>query len=230
MNRLSKKRFNSTIIINHFIPISLLSVFLIGCNSTKKDVQTAETDTVWSENIDSEEYEKEERGPYKYIRNNWQPQKVEYSSKNKLPNVKDFFNVYFSYFKNKKDFRFKDNMNLDSSEITIDKKNGYLRYDDPFEIWQCCIWNRNNGHILIAVDWYHETDGWGSALCFYDYNPQTKLMSMEETLTDKFREKTTEVCDNYGDFMKLPQKGKDIHLMNPELSFKWNGYDFDFPK
>ena len=142
MNRLSKKRFNSTIIINHFIPISLLSVFLIGCNSTKKDVQTAETDTVWSENIDSEEYEKEERGPYKYIRNNWQPQKVEYSSKNKLPNVKDFFNVYFSYFKNKKDFRFKDNMNLDSSEITIDKKNGYLRYDDPFEIWQCCIWNR----------------------------------------------------------------------------------------
>ena len=33
MNRLTKKRINSIIIINHFILISLLSIFIIGCDT-----------------------------------------------------------------------------------------------------------------------------------------------------------------------------------------------------
>jgi len=218
-------------------PLKTESSLCQNDDSIKLDMieDTETTSNGYTDSLYNEDYH---RGPFNYIRHNWKPQKVKPTSKSGKPTVADFFNVYYSYFKNKSDFKYQFQMiqvdNDKAYEMDIDIKNGFLRKYDPFDAWQCCIWNRNNGHVLIAIDWSHECDGWGSALCFFDYNPQTKLMSMEEALTDKFRQISTKgkegLSDDYSDFAELPHKGKDIHLMSLNLSFKWNGYDFDFPK
>ncbi len=101
----------------------------------------------------------------------------------------------------------------------------------------CVMWNRSNGHVLIAFNWssYQTFTGpfyYFEAILFYDYNPDTKILSIDSTLTNKFINACKKFDKHLG--VKLPQKGKDIEVGwdwdDSNKIFKWNGYDFNFPK
>ena len=66
--------------------------------------------------------------------------------------------------------------------VTVDAKNGYVEVSDAGtdgEYMSACVWNRNNGHKLFAVNMGKPTDPFIEFVCFYDYDPQKKLLSPE---------------------------------------------------
>lgn len=119
--------------------------------------------------------------------------------------------------------------------------NGYLRclallqYD---MLTDCCYWNRNNGHKLVAF-WlsstYESSTMDRHLAAFYDYDPSTGIMTPEPKLTQMI-EKTASQYDAYS--VQLPEEGKDIMIydftINEEedsadsknYALRWNGYDF----
>lgn len=93
------------------------------------------------------------------------------------------------------------------------KKNGFMDYaddvteedDDPESI-EVCVWRRSNGHRLFAVN-LNSLEYDIHALCFYDYNPQTRTLKPEKTLADQIRPKKSA---NYT--IALPRTGKEIYI------------------
>lgn len=119
-------------------------------------------------------------------------------------------------------------------------KYGYISVRQETELdWltTCCYWNRNDGHKLFAVWMAEEHEGDfkdAHLLLFYDYDPETDIMTPEPKLTRKV-ERAMEDFDSYD--VKLPAKGKDIELIgyvydhdSAEKTYymlHWNGYDFE---
>lgn len=222
--------------------ITLNFYFVMACTSKSQnnecDVVLSEVkDTINGESNESDGYS-DNYDPYNELRHKWKDQTV-VASKSKKPTIVDFrdahFKGYDDYYINDSsaisEFRYYyiESVNTkDYCDATIDIKNGYCRIDNVHEWYEFAMWNRNNGHVLVAAEWEKETDGWGSALIFYDFNPQTKIMSIDTTLTDKFRNVMFGDSSKYGqDFAELPRKGKNINLLWNEKTLKWNGYDFN---
>ena len=119
--------------------------------------------------------------------------------------------------------------------------NGYLaclallQYDT---VTECCYWNRNNGHKLVAF-WLSATFENSSLdrhlAAFYDYDPATGIMTPEPKLTQMIEQAASQY-DAYS--VRLPEEGKDImiydYTINEEedsaeiknYALRWNGYDF----
>ena len=119
--------------------------------------------------------------------------------------------------------------------------NGYLRclallqYD---MLTECCYWNRNNGHKLVAF-WLSATFESSTMdrhlAAFYDYDPATGIMTPEPKLTEMI-EQTASQYDAYT--IQLPDEGKDIMIYDYTINYeddsaesknyalRWNGYDF----
>ena len=112
----------------------------------------------------------------------------------------------------------------------IDVPHGYLSVDTPFNCGadctislEICYWHTANGHRLVGLTWGDR--GIGCPL-FYDYNPQTRLMTPRPEPPRK---------DFYVNpallYAHLPRQGKDIHIKpiwdNPSdtLTLRWNGSD-----
>ena len=100
-----------------------------------------------------------------------------------------------------------------------------------------CFWKRNNGHLLLAVQWTKEVDCGGHVLVFYDYSPNMQLLTPDTQLTRRFERKygrrrpDTEPHGLYSVIALLPSNGKDITVINPDTNdesiARFNGYDFD---
>lgn len=121
--------------------------------------------------------------------------------------------------------------------VINDAKNGYVETYDlgtDGEYMSACIWRRNNGHKLLAINLGQPTDPEIEFVCFYDYNPKTKTLTPEPDALGKWNRKESGTKLHYG----LPHVGKDI-IINEESSnyniyhlhhFKWDGsrpvYDY----
>lgn len=112
--------------------------------------------------------------------------------------------------------------------IINDAKNGYVGSSDAgtdSEYMSACVWNRSNGHRLLAVHLGKPTDPEIDFVCFYDYNPQTKTLTPEPTILSDFKRKSASSQISH----KLPRQGKSVIIQEFEPpfvytnEFKWDG-------
>ena len=117
----------------------------------------------------------------------------------------------------------------DETELTViaDGKNGYVSVGDlgtDGEYMSACVWKRSNGHRLFAVLLGDPTDPFIEFVCFYDYDPQKKLLTPEPNVL-KFRKWTTR--EPY--YVRLPRVGKGLIIEDwgkdgpLEHTFRWDG-------
>ncbi|MBO4722316.1 MAG: hypothetical protein J5629_05210 [Muribaculaceae bacterium] len=134
---------------------------------------------------------------------------------------------------------------LDKGEtLTIDKKNGYVRYEAKYEVSvlrvEMCYWNESDGkHKIFAynvssfINGKYEP-GQFDNLTFYRYNNATKKMTMYSV--PGFDAVYDKVADGNCLYFDLPRTGKNItaNYMNyadkkiKPKTLKWNGRKFSF--
>ena len=111
----------------------------------------------------------------------------------------------------------------------VDRRNGYLCEDaggTDGESMEACVWRRDNGHRLFAIEVGSNCDPEIAVICFYDYDPATQTLTPESSPADTFRPQE-------GDYYSfgLPQHGKDFtiteYLLNTSENaisvYKWDG-------
>ena len=98
-----------------------------------------------------------------------------------------------------------------SLTVTVDAKNGYVEVSDggtDGEYMSACVWNRTNGHRLLAVRLGKPTDPCIEMVCFYDYDAQKKTLTPEPDILKGFRWKDKKGYTQM--FCKLPKTGKNV--------------------
>ena len=121
----------------------------------------------------------------------------------------------------------------DETELTVmaDTKNGYFAVGDngtDGEYLSGCVWNRKNGHRLLAICLGKPTDPCIEVVCFYDYDPAKKTLTPEPDILKGYRWHDRKEFSQI--FCRLPRKGKDVevddwHCENGPLkhTFTWDG-------
>ena len=106
------------------------------------------------------------------------------------------------------------------------KKNGFMEHNDDVteededpESIEVCVWKRTNGHRLFAVN-LNSLEFDIHALCFFDYDPQTRTLKPEKALSDAITPKESQ---NY--YINLPETGKEIHI-NEHIGERVNSYTY----
>lgn len=90
----------------------------------------------------------------------------------------------------------------------VDRSNGYLCEDAGYsdsESMEACVWKRDNGHRLFAIQVSSSCDPDFSVICFYDYNPDTQTLTPEPSPVDTYKPK-----EGRDYWFKLPRQGKDF--------------------
>lgn len=115
--------------------------------------------------------------------------------------------------------------------VTIDAKNGYVSVNDAGtdgEYMEACVWNRSNGHKLLAVRLGQPTDPYIDFVCFYDYDAQKKRLTPEPEILKGYR--WVDRKDPYAQvYYNLPKVGKNVVVNvwgNEEPrkhTFTWDG-------
>lgn len=115
--------------------------------------------------------------------------------------------------------------------LTLDHQNGYLQYfeDSPDseldERLTACVWRRENGHRLLAVNINRVTPRRVDVLCFYDYDAQTATLTPEKSLASIF----TPSFPGFRYYVELPRKGKNMIIrehygwLTIEHKYTWDG-------
>lgn len=112
--------------------------------------------------------------------------------------------------------------------VINDAKNGYVETYDlgtDGEYMSACIWRRNNGHKLLAINLGQPTDPEIEFVCFYDYNPQTKTLTPEPNVLGKWNRIEPSEKLSY----KLPHVGKELLITEGNIDanythhFEWDG-------
>ncbi|MBR4366175.1 MAG: hypothetical protein IKP43_05275 [Bacteroidaceae bacterium] len=114
--------------------------------------------------------------------------------------------------------------------VIYDAKNGYVEAKDggaDRQTMSACVWRRNDGHSLFAIEISQPVDPAISVVCFYDYNPKTKTLTPEPNLLQGWKP-----VENNG-FLEyvLPRQGKELIINEWFFTtseyyahhFKWNG-------
>ena len=121
----------------------------------------------------------------------------------------------------------------DETELTViaDTKNGYFSVGDAGtdgEYMSGCVWNRSNGHRLLAICLGSPTDPCIEMVCFYDYDPAKKILTPEPDILKGYRWHDRKEFSQI--FCRLPRKGKNVevddwHCENGPLkhTFIWDG-------
>lgn len=113
-------------------------------------------------------------------------------------------------------------------KVINDSRNGYVSLSDAGtdgSYMSACVWNRTNGHKLLAICMGKPTDPCLDFVCYYDYNPKTKTLKPEPELQNVFdrRFKNSQV------FNILPRVGKELKIMECDEGecyvhyFYWDG-------
>ena len=113
------------------------------------------------------------------------------------------------------------------TEIIVDRPNGYVCWDSggtDGSSMEACVWRRDNGHRLFAIQVSSPVDPVISVICFYDYDPKTATLKPEASPVDNFKGTGAE----YVDYI-LPRKGKDFIISEYTFDayikyiYTWNG-------
>jgi hypothetical protein len=89
---------------------------------------------------------------------------------------------------------------------------------------EACVWRRDNGHRLFAIQVSSPVDPVISVICFYDYDPKNATLKPEASPVDNFKGTGAE----YVDYI-LPRKGKDFIISEYTFDayikyiYTWNG-------
>ena len=95
--------------------------------------------------------------------------------------------------------------------VTVDSQNGYVEVSDggtDGEYMSACVWNRSNGHRLLAVCLGKPTDPFIDFVCFYDYDAAKKCLTPEPEILKGYRWVDRKEYTQM--FCKLPRKGKNV--------------------
>ncbi len=90
----------------------------------------------------------------------------------------------------------------------VDRPNGYLCEDaggSDGENMEACVWKRDNGHRLFAIQVSSNCDPDFSVICFYDYDPATQTLTPESSPVDTYQPK-----EGRDYWFTLPRHGKDF--------------------
>ena len=114
--------------------------------------------------------------------------------------------------------------------VTVDSKNGFVSLGDAGTdgaYMSACVWNRSNGHKLLAVNLGKPTDPCIDFVCFYDYDAQKKTLTPEPDILKGYRwgdrKEFTQI------FTDLPKVGKDVIVTEwgddgpLKHTFHWDG-------
>jgi len=111
-------------------------------------------------------------------------------------------------------------------KVTVDAKNGYAEVSDAGTdgaYMSACVWNRPNGHKLLAVVLGKPTDPEIEFACFYDYDPQAKTLTPEPEIVEMLQQRLGDSPVRYG----LPRKGKELRVRDSSSGevyvFAWDG-------
>lgn len=110
----------------------------------------------------------------------------------------------------------------------IDRKNGYVEsssYEgEGLGMVSACVWKRNNGHKLFAVN-FHVLGG-NDFVCFYDFDPVKRTLTPEESPVKREHLKSPEKSPLWYD---LPHQGKTMTVVEDGGSdaVVINYYEFD---
>ncbi len=113
------------------------------------------------------------------------------------------------------------------TEIIVDRKNGYVCWDSggtDGDSMEACVWRRDNGHRLFAIELSAPTDPEIAVICFYDYDPKTSKLTPEASPVDTFKGTGSRYIG-----YSLPRVGKDFLIMEYtddgtiKYVYSWNG-------
>lgn len=166
------------------------------------------------------------------VKSQWQARnlKVEVERPNILQLVQTFQNAFPTYSGGELIKFSKSKTPYENNDKIVDLRNGYVLYseDDPNsdndEQMQACVWRRSNGHSLFAVN-LHRFSNEIDVTCFYDYNPQTKTLSPDKSLSQFF----TPSFPGYNYRVFLPQNGKNVKIqeffgyLTITHTYSWDG-------
>lgn len=114
--------------------------------------------------------------------------------------------------------------------VTVDAKNGYVEVNDggtDGEYMSACVWNRSNGHKLLAVCLGKPTDPCIEMVCFYDYDAQKKTLTPEPDILKGYRWSDRKEYTQI--FCHLPKTGKNVLVDEwgndgpVQHTFTWDG-------
>ena len=95
--------------------------------------------------------------------------------------------------------------------VTVDAKNNYVEvkdYGTDDAYMSARIWDRDNGHRLLAVRLGKPTDPCLEFVCFYDYDAQQKTLTPEPDILKGYRWSDRETFTQI--YYHLPKKGNDL--------------------
>ena len=124
-------------------------------------------------------------------------------------------------------FTYKSYPEYDSEDI-VDRKSGYMCVNSggtDSDYMESCVWRCDNGHRLFAILMGGPTDPEIEVVCFYDYDPETEMMTPVESPVDTFKPK----YEFYS--YDLPRKGKDFIITEYDVAaeetvshvYTWDG-------
>ena len=90
----------------------------------------------------------------------------------------------------------------------VDRRNGYLSESAGAcdgDNMEACVWKRDNGHRLFAIQVSSSCDPDFSVICFYDYDPATQTLTPESSPVDTYQPK-----EGRDYWFSLPRHGKDF--------------------
>ena len=121
-----------------------------------------------------------------------------------------------------------------------DPRHGFIKCDMGFQFdykTEMCYWRRPNGHFLVGVlmQVAHEGEKCDAVLLFYDFDPQTQLMTPDLAIYQTVKDIVSKHVGNL--YYRLPQEGKDIHssavywsetddFVYDDFWLKWTGNSF----
>ena len=121
-----------------------------------------------------------------------------------------------------------------------DPRHGFIKCDMGWQfdyMTEMCYWQRPNGHQLVGILMQvgHEGEQCDAVLLFYDFDPQTQLMSPDLAIYESVMAIVGKHTGNV--FFSLPKEGKDIDVMTVYWSeiddfvydgflLKWTGNSF----
>ena len=117
--------------------------------------------------------------------------------------------------------------------IVCDRQNGYVNVasgDSDSGSMEAAVWKRTNGHRLFIINLVDSKPDYRylpekQALCIYDYDPKTGVMTPEENAISKFKASSDDTNLMY----RLPKNGTEVSIgegdMQPDA--RWHFFDWD---
>ena len=230
--------------------LAAFSFMLTACENKANKEQNTENQTEMvaeEQTEDAPSFTADDVNQIGVIHGVWDVMPISVATVDGLSDIKRVANAfcyeYSNYEPNKVlcDYLKDPDYNNEYFEVESLEENGYIACKGMTEYSNdvCChIWDRKNGHKLVAfwLEEAHENGDDASLLAFYDFDPATNTMTPEPELAKKIVESMAQY-DAYS--VRLPRVGLDAGLIGHKINIeedncdntyymlRWNGNDFN---